>query len=202
MYVSCGGCYLSKMCSTKSHTILTLSCFVTSTFRNSFIAFTGSHQLLLFPMFQIQRKLQRKVFGVRFWEKVERASKENLFGQNKNEFNPRHVQVLLRTYQTGGAVAVLSHTGDPNKGLRDWYENQKDQDDNMEAGDNYDAENGDRSRGLQRWSSIRDRKAKAAQQWDSVRRSIATDGNALKQNTIEKIRELRPSKSRRKVQYQ
>ena len=109
------------------------------------------------------------------------------------------MQVLLRTYQTGGAVAVLSHTGDPNKGLRDWYENQKDQDDNMEAGDNYDAENGDRSRGLQRWSSIRDRKAKAAQQWDSVRRSISTDGNALKQNTIEKIRELRPSKSRRKV---
>ena len=153
-------------------------------------------------MFQIQRKLQRKVFGVRFWEKVERASKENFSGQNKNEFNPRHVQVLLRTYQTGGAVAVLSHTGDPNKGLRDWYENQKDQDDNMEAGDNYDAENGDRSRGLQRWSSLRDRKAKAAQQWDSVRRSISTDGNALKQNTIEKIRELRPSKSRRKVQYQ
>ena len=97
-------------------------------------------------------------------------------------------------------MAVLSHTGDPNKGLRDWYENQKDQDGNMEADDNYEAENGDRSKGLQRWSSIRDSKAKAAQQWDSVRRSISTDGNALKQNTIEKIRELRPSKSRRKVQ--
>ncbi|KAL9187085.1 hypothetical protein ACHAXT_010805 [Thalassiosira profunda] len=149
---------------------------------NAFIAFTGTHQLLLFPMFQIQRKLQRKVFGIRYWEKVERAAKENFNGPNPNEFNPRHVQILLRTYQTGGAAAVLRHTGDPNAGLRDWYNNQKEHDVVDEA-ELEEMEEGEAQKtGLQRWNSLRDSvngKAKAVQQWSSVRKSIL-DGQVEK----------------------
>jgi hypothetical protein len=65
--------------------------------------------------FSSQQKPQQHVFGRRFWQSMNRKSKENRKGTN--DFNPRHVQVLLRTYQTGGAAAVLSHTRDPNKGL-------------------------------------------------------------------------------------
>ena len=169
-----------------------------SEFRNSFIAFTGSHQLLLFPIFQIQRKLQRKVFGIRFWEKVERSSKENFNDQNKNEFNPRHVQILLRTYQTGGAAAVLSHTGDPNKGLRDWYENQENED---EVED--EAENGNQKvTGLQRWNLLREQvnsKTKATQQWGSVKKNIL-DGQVMKKDTLG--RKFKPSKSRSRREVQ
>lgn len=142
-------------------------------------------------MFQIQRTLQRKVFGIRYWEKVERSSKESFNGENRNEFNPRHVQILLRTYQTGGAAAVLSHTGDPNKGLRDWYENQKEHD--VIADDELadEAENGAPKTGLQRWDSLRDtmvtKKAKAAHQWGSVRRNLL-DGQVIKQHTLERAR--------------
>lgn len=157
---------------------------------NSFIAFTGSHQLLLLPIFQIQRKLQRKVFGIRFWEKIERASPENFNSQNKNEFNPRHVQILLRTYQTGGAAAVLNHTGDPNKGLRDWYENQKHQD-NEEVGDEAQTTNKSKT-GLQRWGLLRDQvhgKEEARLKWGNVR------GNILDGNIISRFRRRSVSKA-------
>lgn len=76
-------------------------------------------------MFKLQRQLQKRVFGTGYWERIEKRAMDNYGNTNKNEFNPRHVQILLRTYQTGGAVAVLSHTGDPNQGLREWYENEK-----------------------------------------------------------------------------
>ena len=153
---------------------------------NSFIAFTGSHQLLLFPIFQLQRKLQSKVFGIQFWQNIEHSAKENYNqDQTKNEFNPRHVQILLRTYQVGGAAAVLSHKGDPNKGLRDWYETQK----------NQDAESGmiDESQEIieqksSRWNSLRDKvnTTKATHQWSSVRKSI------LDTDAMGKIKELKP----------
>ncbi len=125
--------------------------------RTAFIAFTGSHQLLLFPMFEIQRKLQRNVFGVRFWEKVERQSKEESSDQSRNEFNPRHIQILLRTYQTGDAAAILRHTGDPKLGLHDECKNngQEDEDSSM-----------------QRWNSLRESistKAKLSQRWGRVK---------------------------------
>ena len=147
-------------------------------------------------MFQLQRRLQKRVFGVRFWEKVERTAKENFNETNANEFNPRHVQVLLRTYQTGGAAAVLSHTGDPNKGLRDWYENQKHQDN-----EDVDVEEGESRRrrtGLQRWDSLRDtvtKKAASAQQWSSVRKSIL-EGDVLKNSKVARVREFKRARRR------
>eukprot|EP00986_Skeletonema_menzelii_P002387 scaffold647_cov150-Skeletonema_menzelii.AAC.34 len=156
---------------------------------NAFITFTATHQTLLFPMFQIQRKLQKKVFGIQFWEEIERSSKDTFdhTGKNRNEFNPRHVQILLRTYQTGGAVAVLSHTGDPNAGLRDWYENQK-QDD--EAQDDANPEQETAKSGSQRWAALRSNvqsKAKATQQWGSMKKNILN-------GTLDKINDLKKPK--------
>jgi len=145
-------------------------------------------------MFQLQRQLQKKVFGVKFWEKIEKKAKENfnIDEHNKNEFNPRHVQILLRTYQTGGAVAVLSHTGDPNKGLREWYANQKDKDTNNEEAP---LSTEDEQKLTSRWSSIREKvnaKSKATQQWSNVRKSI------LEANAVEKMKEIKPKASFRR----
>lgn len=156
---------------------------------NAFISFTATHQTLLFPMFQIQRKLQKKVFGIQFWEEIERSSKDTFdhTGKNRNEFNPRHVQILLRTYQTGGAVAVLSHTGDPNAGLREWYENQKEDDEAQYDANPADSENA--KSGSQRWAALRNNvqsKAKATQQWGSMKKNILS-------GTLDKINELKKS---------
>jgi Ca2+-binding EF-hand superfamily protein len=153
---------------------------------NAFISFTSTHQTLLCPMFQIQRKLQKKVFGVQFWEEIERASKEtfSLTEKKRNDFNPRHVQILLRTYQTGGAVAVLSHTGDPNAGLRDWYENQKHKDQVEED----PAEANNAKSGSKRWAALRDsiQTSKGYQQWGSVKRNILN-------GTFDRISDLKKS---------
>lgn len=159
---------------------------------NAFISFTATHQTLLFPMFQIQRKLQKKVFGVQFWEEIERSSKEKFdhTGKNSNEFNPRHVQILLRTYQTGGAVAVLSHTGDPNAGLRDWYENQK-QDDEAQEVEVNPAESENAKSGSQRWAALKETvqsKAKATQQWGSMKKNILN-------GTLDRISDLKITNS-------
>ena len=157
---------------------------------SAFISFTATHQTLLFPMFQIQRKLQKKIFGIQFWEQIERSSKDTYDhnGNNRNEFNPRHVQVLLRTYQTGGAVAVLSHTGDPNAGLRDWYENQKENDEREDEPNPAEPEN--IKSGSQRWAMLKDTvqtKAKATQQWGSMKKKILN-------GSLDKISDLKKPK--------
>ena len=123
-------------------------------------------------MFQIQREIQQKVFGVRFWENVERSSKNNFSDPNtKNEFNPRHVQILMKTYQTGVAAALLTHTGDPNKG--DWHQHQKEVDvPDVED----DAEKGNsKTTGRQRWNSLKETNANATQLWNSVRKSVSME---------------------------
>jgi hypothetical protein len=137
-------------------------------------------------MFQIQRKIQQKVFGVRFWENVERSSKDNFSDPNtKNEFNPRHVQILMKMYQTGGAAALLTPTGDPNKGLRDWHQHQKEVDvpdveDEAEKGNS-------KTTGRQRWNSLKETNANATQLWNSVRKSVA-DGGFVGKQSMERIK--------------
>ena len=91
-----------------------------------FTIYTMNHPNFLFPIFHIQRTIQNKVMGMRYWEMIERKRPENFGKKEANVFDPRHVQILLRTYKTGGAAAVLSHTGDPNSGLREWFEKQDD----------------------------------------------------------------------------
>jgi len=86
------------------------------------------HSMLLFPAFQIQQSIQQHVHGLRFWERVreqhERRLQKKLVGIDV--CNPRHVQIILRTYKAKGAVAVLRHTGDPNEALREWFNRKQD----------------------------------------------------------------------------
>jgi len=86
--------------------------------------FTAHHSMLLLPAFQIQQAIQRRVMGPRYWEKVreqhERRVAKHLVGIHV--YNPRYVQILLRTYKAKSAAAIMTHTGDPNEALRQWFE--------------------------------------------------------------------------------
>ena len=90
---------------------------------DDFSIFALHHSMLLFPAFQIQQSIQQRVQGLRFWERVreqqERRLQKKLVGIDV--CNPRHVQIILRTYKAKGAVAVLRHTGDPTEALREWF---------------------------------------------------------------------------------
>lgn len=144
----------------------------------------------MFPMFELQQILKKKILGMRYWAAVERSTKDS-FGVKKDDFNPRHVQTLLRTYQTGGAAAVLSHTGDPNKGLLEWFENQKGQDGIEECEPVTDEMSNNSA--LKRWNMIRDNingKAKTAKQWRNVKTNIF-DRSLKKLVTLEKIKQFK-----------
>ena len=97
----------------------------------SFTIYTMNHSMLLFPVFQIQRKIQIRVMGMSYWDEIERSRSVSnnvdtaTVGRQASYFDPRYVQIYLRTYQTGAAAAVLSHTGDSNEALRLWYEDQE-----------------------------------------------------------------------------
>ena len=77
--------------------------------------------MLLFPAFLIQRAIQERVKGVKFWE-LKAKERAKPVGHGERRFDRRHVQSILRTYKTGSAAAILTHTGDPNEGLRQWME--------------------------------------------------------------------------------
>ncbi len=132
---------------------------------------------------------------MRYWAAVEHSTKDT-FGEKKHDFNPRHVQTLLRTYQTGGAAAVLSHTGDPNKGLLEWFENQKDVDNTKE----YDPATDEKSKNSgpnsarKRWNMIRDNihcKSKKIKQWRNVKVDIP-DRSPKKLVNLDKMMNSRP----------
>ena len=91
---------------------------------DAFIRFQFHHSMLLFPAFAIQRRVQEQVAGLRYWTKLSnQPSKKVKHGERR--FDPRHVQAVLRTYKTGSAAAILTHTGDPNEGLREWIKKGK-----------------------------------------------------------------------------
>ncbi len=60
----------------------------------SFAMYTANHASLMLPIFHIQQVIQRRVMGMKFWRQVDmkRPDKKNDF-QDKDFFNPRHVQV-------------------------------------------------------------------------------------------------------------
>ena len=87
-----------------------------------FTIITATHQLILFPIFQIQRTIQSKVMGERYWLKVEREQPISSNDSDHNTFDPRHVHMLLRTHKARGAAALHAHAGDANQGLREWFE--------------------------------------------------------------------------------
>lgn len=90
---------------------------------DSFAYFVMNHSMLLFPIFQIQRVIQTKVMGMWYWSK-ETQRRNKMSRNSEQSLNPRHVQVLLRTYKTGSVAAILTHTGDPNVALKKWIENE------------------------------------------------------------------------------
>ena len=89
----------------------------------AFTMYTMHHSMLLFPVFGIQRIIQKKIMGAKYWHDVEnnRSIYFNTARKMKN-FDPRHVHILLRTYKTGAAAAILSHTGDPNVALKQQFD--------------------------------------------------------------------------------
>ena len=83
--------------------------------QDAFVRFQKHHSMLLFPAFLIQRSVQEKVKGVIFWQaKARELAMPVKHGEKR--FDRRHVQSVLRTYKTGSAAAILTHTGDPNEG--------------------------------------------------------------------------------------
>lgn len=106
----------------------------------SFACFAMNHSMILFPIFQIQRVVQTKVMGMKYWKaEIHRRSKLNDDG--KHSLNPRHVQILLRTYKTGSVAAILTHTGDPNVALRNWFEENNEVEDNFNPVEDMDVQN-------------------------------------------------------------
>ncbi len=93
---------------------------------DAFIRFQTHHSMLLFPCFVIQRAVQEKVMGIEYWmDKADERKRSIKHGERL--FDPRHVQSILRTYKTGSAAAILTHTGDPNEGLREWIAKGKEE---------------------------------------------------------------------------
>jgi len=94
----------------------------------SFTVYTMNHSMLLFPIFRIQRIIQQKTMGINYWRKV-KTKKAAYFDKKENTFfNPRHVQILLRTYKTGAAAAILTHTGDPNVAIKEQFDHDNEED--------------------------------------------------------------------------
>jgi hypothetical protein len=79
----------------------------------------------------------------------------------------------MRTYQDGGAAAVLNHTGDLNKGVE------------LPLDIEEDAEKGSKMTGLQRL-----RFPQESQIWNSVRKSVV-DGGVLGKLGIERMKEFK-----------
>ncbi|GMH85793.1 hypothetical protein TrVE_jg1722 [Triparma verrucosa] len=94
---------------------------------DAFVRFQKSHSMLLFPAFCIQRAIQEKCGGVEYWTDQANRPKEDAPKHGERKFDRRHVQSVLRTYKTGSAAAILTHTGDPNEGLREWMAKAKEQ---------------------------------------------------------------------------
>lgn len=121
--------------------------------QNSFTIYTMNHSMLLFPVFKIQRVIQSRVVGLKYWEDVQRYRIDNVKGEKTKVFDPRHVQILLRTYRTGGVAAILAHTGDPNVALQDWFEKH---DANEKLKTTIDVPHSNYNSGKSRWKPVRD----------------------------------------------
>lgn len=107
-----------------------------------FATFSLNHSMLLFPIYQIQRKLQSKVLGLRFWKSLHRRVKRlnkktkgkekswlkrklNKFDRSMLLYKPRDVLVHLRSYKRErGTFGLTSEEEDLNqcKNLREFVE--------------------------------------------------------------------------------
>ena len=88
----------------------------------SFTIYTATHSILLFPIFVIQRKVQHKVMGIRYWRDVENMrpdygkGKKKMTVRSKMKFDHRHIQNLMRTHKKNDITSLLDHTEESIKG--------------------------------------------------------------------------------------
>ena len=78
-----------------------------------FTIYTHRHQMILFPIFTIQKAIQRRVMGNHFWKRVEKKRPKS----QTDGLDPKQVQTLLRTHRTR-APAVLLGRADAEGGGR------------------------------------------------------------------------------------
>ena len=72
-----------------------------------FTIYAYRHQMILFPIFTIQKAIQRRVMGNRFWKRVERKRPKS----KTDGLDPKEVQVLLRTHRTNAPAVLLGRAG-------------------------------------------------------------------------------------------
>jgi Ca2+-binding EF-hand superfamily protein len=88
----------------------------------SFTIYTTNHSMLLFPIFVLQRKIQKKVMGIMYWKDIEnmRSTSENRRKSNaarsKMIFDHRHIQTLMRTHKKSNITSLLNHTEESTNG--------------------------------------------------------------------------------------
>lgn len=70
-----------------------------------FTIYTYRHQLILFPVFTLQKAIQHRVMGNHFWRRVERKRPK----AQTQGLDPKEVQTLLRTHRTRAPAALLGH---------------------------------------------------------------------------------------------
>ena len=77
-----------------------------------FIIYVNTHQLILFPIFTIQKAIQRRVMGTRYWRNVERRRPHFPVEDGPADgLDPKKVQSLLRTHKSRAPAVLLAQAG-------------------------------------------------------------------------------------------
>lgn len=76
---------------------------------SDFIIYVNTHQLILFSIFTIQKAIQRRVMGTRYWRKVERKRPHcPVEDGSADGLDPKMVQSLLRTHKSRAPAVLLA----------------------------------------------------------------------------------------------
>lgn len=79
---------------------------------SDFIIYVNTHQLILFSIFTIQKAIQRRVMGTRYWRRVERKRPHcPVEDGSADGLDPKTVQSLLRTHKSRASVVLLARAG-------------------------------------------------------------------------------------------
>ena len=105
-----------------------------------FSAFASTHSMFMFPIYQIQLKLQARVMGLRFWKDLHNSRqktkiqnwKNSKFWMRRNNkimtvYKPRHILVLLRSFKRErGELDIDEADMLQCKNLREWIAKNED----------------------------------------------------------------------------
>ena len=76
---------------------------------SDFIIYVNTHQLILFSIFTIQKAIQRRVMGTRYWRRVERKRPHCAVEDGSADgLDPKKVQSLLRTHKSRAPAVLLA----------------------------------------------------------------------------------------------